>query len=208
MSTERIIIMGGGGNSKESYSLDYQYLTRFGIKSILYIPIALDCDDIGYEKCYEWIVGWVTKLSPRFINIDMCTDLSEIIDLLQYDSIYIGGGNTYKLLYQIKKYKWDTKLTDFYRQGGIIYGGSAGAIILGKSILTVPSEYLSLINQYNTDGLNLVEQLVRCHYNRDRDNRHLNKYLIDLSAKLSTPLLLIEEDSGAIFINEVREKLT
>jgi dipeptidase E len=203
MEQQKIIILGGGGDSEQSLALDTEYINNYGIMSILYIPIALQRDQEGYSDCYKWISNWVQNISKNQITIDMCLDLSQGFDLDKYDSVYLGGGNTFELLYQIKINNWDTKLIQFYNRGGVIYGGSAGAIILGKSIETVPSEYLSKIDEVNTNGLGLVDYLVRCHYNQDKNDETLNSYLLSLQDKYKTNLLLLAEDEGLIVIDGI-----
>jgi dipeptidase E len=203
MERNKIIILGGGGNSEQSKKLDTAYVEKFGITRILYIPIALQLNRSGYEDCFIWISDWIKNISNKQIRIDMCLDLSKDIDLGKYDSVYIGGGNTYELLYQIKINKWDRKLTSFYNNGGIIYGGSAGAIILGKTIETVPSEYLEKIEEVGTNGLNFVDYIIRCHYNKDINNEEVNLYLKNLQEKFDTNLLLLKEDEGLVITNGI-----
>jgi len=52
------------------------------------------------------------------------------------ETIYIGGGNTFKLLKELKESGFDKELLKFIKEGKPVYGGSAGALILGKNILT------------------------------------------------------------------------
>lgn len=198
----KIIILAGGGNSDQSKKIDSFYINSFEIKSILYIPIALNKKETEYNKCLDWMNDWVCKITQDNIKIVMCTNLSQNIDLNDYDSVYIGGGNTFFLLNQIKKNNWDKKLTDFYNQGGIIYGGSAGAIILGKSILTVKEETLDNSDIFDASGLGLVDGLIRCHWNNDKDNIELTKYLNKLSKDLNRQLLLLKEEGGIAIVND------
>ena len=72
MERNKIIILGGGGNSEQSKKLDTVYVEKFGITSILYIPIALQLDRLGYEDCYKWICDWIKNISNKQITIDMC----------------------------------------------------------------------------------------------------------------------------------------
>ena len=60
-------------------------------------------------------------------DIDMCTDLSKIKSLDEYTGVFIGGGNTFKLLKEIRESKFDILLEKYLKNGGFVYGGSAGA---------------------------------------------------------------------------------
>jgi len=98
-------------------------------------------------------------------EIEMITDLSgvNLEHLKSYDGIYIGGGNTYKLLRNIKESRFNTILKQFLQNHGPIYGGSAGAVIFGKNIET--SGDRNTINYQETDGFNMLKGFsVACHY--------------------------------------------
>ena len=51
-----------------------------------------------------------------------------------YSAILIGGGNTYKLLNDLKASGSFEKIKAYIEQDGIVFGGSAGAIIFGYDI--------------------------------------------------------------------------
>lgn len=87
----------------------------------------------------------------------MITDFSEIskIKLNDFAAIYIGGGNTYSLLQEIKNHNFDKLLKRHLLSGGCIYGGSAGAIILGKSIVT--STDINKTDLKDFRGINLLK---------------------------------------------------
>lgn len=105
---------------------------------MIYIPIATL--EENYESYFRWIKSVFEPFN--FNNIIMWTDLSNnkvMDDLKDCSSIFIGGGNTYKLLNELRRTGFDNVLKTFIDQGGIVYGGSAGAIILGKNIQTYGS---------------------------------------------------------------------
>ena len=119
-------------------------------------------------------------------------EVSEL-DFKNYDAIYIGGGNTYFLLNMLKKCDLDEKLVDYYNNGGIIYGGSAGALILGKSIETVSYERNSELE--SSEGLNLLNGFsIVCHADKD-----IIKSLNDKNNL--KPILALYEDTGVVFEN-------
>ena len=136
------IILSGGGDFKDSFKLDKKFFSFLKLNSrILYIPVALERDKAGYEACRDWFSTVISgHLREKDISFAMLLGDDEISDLSIYDAIYIGGGNTYKLLDYIYQKKIDKKFLDFIEKGGIIYGGSAGAIVLGKDIRTAEEE--------------------------------------------------------------------
>ena len=66
----------------------------------------------------------------------MWTDLNgrKASELEKYGGVYIGGGNTFDLLRVFKQTGFDSKLSGYIDDGGIVYGSSAGAMVLGRHI--------------------------------------------------------------------------
>ena len=125
------LILSGGGDLKISYNLDEEFFSLLKNNAkILYIPIALKRDRIGFEACYDWFSNIIaTHAKDKDIDFSMILEHDSIPDLKNYDCVYIGGGNTFKLLDFIINKQLDEKILDYLNSGGIVYGGSAGAII-------------------------------------------------------------------------------
>ena len=100
-----VLFLSGGGSEKESYNLDKEF-AKLLKKKLLYIPIALNEIKHPYPECLKWIKKVFRQFN--FESIEMWTDLSGHTkqDMLKFDGVYIGGGNTFKLLKQLK----DTKI--------------------------------------------------------------------------------------------------
>jgi len=191
------LYLGGGGGAADSFELDKKFLGTLKNKKIVYIPIALTPKSGGFESCFDWITSTLTSASDDFIEISMWTDLTQksISDLENYDGIYIGGGNTYKLLDHIYKSGFGEVIIEFYNRGGLIYGGSAGAVILGKSISIVSEENDS--NYKYENGLNLLnDKSVLCHFNKDK------KIIVEqFIENTSGDVIALTEKSGLIISN-------
>ena len=95
----------------------------------------------------------------------------------------------------IRKTKFGRVLKKYYRSGGIIYGGSAGAIILGKDIHTAGFGGDADRNEAGLaefDGLNLVNGYsVQCHYT-SYDDAELVRY----SKKKKVNVIALPDDTG------------
>ncbi|MED3960953.1 Type 1 glutamine amidotransferase-like domain-containing protein [Niallia taxi] len=89
-------------------------------------------------------------------EIKMWTDLSNrtLENQKQFSAIYIGGGNTFSLLNAIRISRLDKALEEFIENEGVIYGGSAGAIILGSNIMACAHMDANNANLQNFEGLN------------------------------------------------------
>lgn len=98
-------------------------------KPILYIPQARDRDPAGYITCKTWLLGEFKNIKHG--EIDTVESLSEVIhkNLSDYAAIFIGGGNTFKLLKELKESGAFNKIQEYINNGGLVYGCSAGAYI-------------------------------------------------------------------------------
>lgn len=50
--------------------------------------------------------------------------------------MFIGGGNTFKLLHEIQQSNFDVQIHFYLEMDGVLYGGSVGAVLCGKTIET------------------------------------------------------------------------
>jgi len=132
------IALAGGGNAEDSLHIDEHFSQWNGENGkMLYIPIALRNTDRSFVDCYNWVCS---ALNPLGISkIEMWTDLTKhnATELDKFDSIYIGGGNTYSLLSELMDSDFDQIFRHYAIEGMPIYGGSAGAVVLGRDIRTV-----------------------------------------------------------------------
>lgn len=87
-----------------------------------------------YDSCYERIKEEISSIDIPKIEMVRSFEELEEKNLDDYSLIYIGGGNTYKLLNGIKKTKTYDKLKKYLLNDGVVYGSSAGSVIFGKSI--------------------------------------------------------------------------
>ncbi len=192
------LILGGGGDettSLQSHKLFFDQLSSN--KRALYIPIAiLASSKYTPESCLTWFSGAFREIGLK--NIDMITsfDSYEEDTLAPYDGVYIGGGNAFKLLKEIKETGFDTLIYDYMNGPGVIYGGSAGAIVFGKDLATAEHADPNEVGLEDFAGFNSLNgHSVWCHY--DPNNEDMIFELIDKGEKI----VAIEEDS-ALYVDD------
>jgi dipeptidase E len=168
------IILGGGGNEKQDHEV-FEYFIG-GLTKILYVPLAYPTGN-NYEDCLSWFNGRVEEFDSQDKFV-MVKELSSDINLNDFDGVYIGGGNTFKLLKEIKDSGFDKKLIEFYKNGGKIGGGSAGAIIFGKDIgtaLICEDKDDNLVGLKDTIGMNVCGDWdIQAHYFDSQLDEHLD----------------------------------
>ena|SRR3989344_4917948 len=181
----RLILSGGTGNENEK-RLNSLFLRLVKDEPVLYIPVARETKD--YSECYDW-VNSVLRNKKISILVDFKLQKVKLDD---FGGIYIGGGNTFKLLKEIKENKFDKELKNFK---GIIFGGSAGAIIFGRNIETAAWGSIKDENKVklkDLNGLNLIKGYnIHAHYLKSEE--------IDVKnfvKKTKIPIIALPEDSG------------
>ncbi|MGM0751650.1 MAG: Type 1 glutamine amidotransferase-like domain-containing protein [Bacillota bacterium] len=174
------LFLSGGGDKEQSEMIDKEFVETLDLtKPMLYIPIAMQ-GEVPYEGCYKWIHN---VFNPLGINeIEMWTDLEakSLEDLSTFSSIYIGGGNTFNLLNDLRETGFDKILKEYVDNNGIVYGGSAGAIVLGRDILTSSHMDPNHTDLKTFEGLNCFGGYsIWCHYENSSDDsikEYVNKY--------------------------------
>lgn len=174
------IFLSGGGNEEQTEMIDKEFVKAIDHnKPLLYIPIAMQ-GEIPYEDCYKWINSVFRPLG--ITEIEMWTDLGDKYpeDLKKFSSIYIGGGNTFYLLNVLRETGFYNILKEFVDKKGIVYGGSAGAIIFGRDILTAKHMDPNHTNLKTFEGFNYIDNYsLWCHYETSNDSvikEYVNKY--------------------------------
>lgn len=166
----KLFISGGG---KRPFVLDELFVKALiKGKPLLYIPLAMEKK--LFPVCYKWFSGYFSSLG---VNDFEMAESFEDVDLERYSGVYIGGGNTPKLLKEMKESSFYEKLEKAIDEGMPVAGGSAGAVIHGKTIIP------SLIADENKVGLkdfnaydNLKGFEVWCHYTKE-DDEDIREYI-------------------------------
>lgn len=195
------LVLNGGGDGKSVESAR-QLLNGLidNNKKILYIPFAWP--DSTYNGCLEFMTSELSDVDK--LGIDMVRTPEELMNknFTDYACLYIGGGNTYKLLNDLKVSGAFDKIKKYLTdENGIVYGGSAGAIIFGKDLDSCNTDDDNEVGLIDNMGFNMIKGYsLLCHYtSREEDRTELSrKYLLNLS-KLKPIYAIPEEDT--IFVD-------
>ena len=163
------LILSGGGTGEKTRELDELFASLIDKnKPLLYIPIAIDKIKHPYSECLKWLRGTFDKLSVDLYEMWIEEDLNRILDKPEkFGGIYIGGGNTFYLLKVLKETRFWEFLKDCMNRNIPIYGGSAGAIIFGFSIIT--SYDTNSVNLKDFNGMDILNGIsIFCHYKQEK----------------------------------------
>jgi peptidase E len=194
-------ILTGGGDSSCFKLIDLQFKKLLPPQAnILLIPVASKRKNHAY--CLRRIKYTFKHL--KFNKVKLCDDLQTLSwDYLSlFHAIYIDGGNTFLLANYLHQSSLKKLFIKFLDQQGVINADSAGAIVLGKNILTAqigenPDQMKMKLSHYR--GLNLLNGWnVHCHFDPETEREEV----LDYSKRFGKTLCLTE--STAIFIKNNR----
>ena len=181
------LLLSGGGDPEVVVPLDEFFISQIDPRgTVLYIPIAMEAHVFTYEECFGWFGR--TYEPYGITSFEMCTDLALVKDLDKYAAIFIGGGNTFKLMKAIRESRFDAKLVAYVNRGGFVYGGSAGAIIFGKTIQTATHCDVNRVGLTDLSGLDMAGgRDIWVHYS-EKDDERIRQY--------ENGLYILYEESG------------
>ena len=200
------LILNGGGDGQAVTSAR-QLLNSIidHSRKILYLPFAWP--DPSYRGCLEFMTAELSDVEKA--GIEMVTTLEELMsrNFKDYACLYIGGGNTYKLLNDLKTSGAFEKIRKYLtEENGIVYGGSAGAIIFGKDLDSCNTDDDNEVGLVDHTGFNMLGGYsLLCHYtSREPARTELSRrYLLELSRE--KPVYAIpEEDTICVTDGEIR----
>lgn len=209
------IILSGGGSGKDTEELDKKFVSLLNkSKPLLYIPIAINEKKHPYSGCLKWLKATFDNLGISLYKMVTEGNMGELINNnpRAFSGIYIGGGNTPYLLKKIK----ETCLWNFLKlalkDNVPIYGGSAGAVIFGKTIIPSLPYDKNEVGLKDLNGFNILNGIeITCHYlKKEKQNvqklmekNHIKK-LIALTEKnglliIDKSITLIGKEDGFLF---------
>lgn len=109
---------------------------------------------------------------------------------LNFDAVYIGGGNTFGTFGRLKECGFTEEIVRLVKNGAVYIGGSAGAHIACPDF-----SHVSKYDENNTSltdfkGLNLFDGYLICHFTEDR-----REYFETLKKQHKKVLALTDEDA-------------
>ncbi len=192
------LILAGGGDATQSAKVDTFYRSlNPGRKTIACIPQALVPAEWAWENAEKWLLE---RPALKGFDIHTTKDLTKVeaTKLNLYHSIFIMGGNTFTLLSCIKAARFDATLKAVLNEV-LIYGTSAGAIVLGHDIESAqigPEADENTVGLCDLDALDFLSGYnAHTHFALDQ-----SQILADFSRKLNRPCIALSERAG-VFID-------
>lgn len=204
----KLVLNGGGSGEsvRESYKL---FSELVGDKKVLYIPLAWNHGNI--ENCINW---FRSEIEPFGV-----TDIEQILDintltiekLKSAGGVFIGGGNTYKLLKLLKDNNVFDNIYNIIDCNIVFMGSSAGALIFGENIDACLKDELeisscsdeNLVGLKDTNGFNVVKGYsILPHYKKHEEQIVNFEKRIERLLNNNFKLICIPEESSVYVQND------
>lgn len=151
------LFLSGGGGAEDSRLLDVAFAAAVGSGPLWYWPVAMEPTGRNYAAALDWLNTVFAPLGVVDIELwDGAGGETPASRLSDFRGVYIGGGNTYRLLSVLRRHDLLPALRRFVEDGGAVYGGSAGAALLGADIGTIAHLDEDISGGADTRGLGLV----------------------------------------------------
>jgi len=201
------LVLYSGGDDEDNALLDKETLNVSEVKDPLFVFIPADSYD--GESGFRDVVARFRKIGVKrflYFPIDIPFDNVLYQEILKADIFFLGGGNTYYFIKNLREKKLLRVLKNQSRLGKTIAGVSAGAILMTPTIES--ASYPKFDRDENDDdvtnmkAMGLVSFEFFPHYkNSERYDNELKKQ----SRKLPYPLYALPDGSGVI---KHKEKMT
>lgn len=195
------LFLGGGGGKEDSIELDKKFVASLDLsKPLLYIPIAINTEKHPYSGCLEWFLDVFSPLGVKNIVMWVEYDLKQKQeeDFEQFSGVYIGGGNTPKLLKELKEFGTFEILKKLAEKDMPIYGGSAGAIIFAKTIIPALSADENFVGLTDFSAFNLIKDYdMWCHYSES-----LNPMIKSYTDKYNLKKIIAMPENAGLYVTE------
>jgi dipeptidase E len=199
----KIVAVGGGEIGRPGFSIETETIDKETIKltgkkhpKLLFIPTA-SSDSEGYVKTVKKYFG--TRLGCRvdvlYLLKNRPSKHAIRKKILKTDIVYVGGGNTLKMMTVWRRLAVDSLLKEAARSGIVLSGVSAGAACWFRYANSDSRRFTNAkAPLMKVVCLNLLPALCCPHYNREKRRKPSLKKMMK-----STPGVAVALDNCAAF---------
>jgi dipeptidase E len=205
MAKQRTIVLYSGGQESSNARLHDALAELAGNKtqkSMTYIPYISEGSRYFYQRAIRRYRKHGFTVFHRLIVDEPITPY-DMNEAFKSDVIYLAGGNTFYFLKHLRKSGILPRLKKYVKDGGILAGLSAGAIIMTPHIgLAAFPEWDADENDVklkNLTSLGLVQFEFYPHF---EDTRRANEAMIAYSKRSKLPIYACEDGHGVIITGD------
>ena len=205
---KKIIALGGGEIGRPGYSIETTQIDKEIIKltgkknpKLLFIPTASTDSESYYEVVQKYFGKKLGCKTDVLYLIKEKLSQKEIKDkILKSDIIYVGGGDTLKMMKVWKKNGVDKIFKQAYENGVVLSGLSAGSICWFNSGISDSRRFTNPnADLIKVSGLGLINALHSPHYDVEKDRKPDLKKMMN---KTSGVAIAIDNCCAIVVVDE------
>ena len=199
------LVLYSGGQERSNHKLHQAVVELTGRRrglQLAYIPFCSEGSSVFYQRAIRrYRAHGVQKF--LCLKVDQRPDESEIRNALQSDIIYLAGGNTFYFLNHLRKSGMLPKLANYVKEGGVLTGLSAGALILTPTIKLAGAKNLDPddndVGLKDLQGMGLVDFEFAPHFST---SSKMITALTNYSKKSPYPVYACSDGGGILIQDE------
>lgn len=208
MTVNKVIVAIGGGEFRKNETLlidkEIVSLAKKQSPKLLFIPTASSDSQSYFDSIKNYFTGLGCQCDVLYL-LDKSLSFEDIQNkILSTDIIYVGGGNTLKMMRRWRKLKVDKLLKTAWEKGVVLSGISAGSICwfdFGHSDSAL-SYYRNSSNYIKVKGLGFLKGIHCPHYNSESKGVPRKEDFIKMIQKTGGIGIAIDEACAIKFVNE------
>lgn len=180
MITKKIVATGGGEIGRPGYKIETEKIDRETVElsgkkkpNLVLLPTASGDSPLYYEVVSKYFgkrLGCKIKVIYLFKNRWPAKEISDIIK--SADIVYVGGGNTLRMLKMWRKVGVDKMLKNAWQNGCVMSGVSAGAICWFRYASSDSRKFSDSSASYiRIRGLDFVPATCAPHFKKEEKRR-------------------------------------
>jgi dipeptidase E len=163
-----------------------------GVKRIGFVPFAI-ADQAGY---HERVVNRFRSIGIDVVRIDEGLEGMRVVD--DIEGIFVGGGNTWRLLDRMQRASLIAPIRARVRAGMPYLGSSAGTGVAAPTLMTTND--MPIVRPESFESLGLVPFQLNCHYmDPDPASKHMGETretrIREFHEENATPVVGLREGS-------------
>lgn len=196
------LVLYSGGDEEANADLDRSFIEILGKKNpvVTFIPSS---SYLSEQEFKTFVRHYARFKINRFIHFPVDVPFDRILfqEAMRSDVIHMAGGNTFYFLNSLRKSKLLPEIRKFVKNGGVLTGLSAGAIMMTENIdMAAYPEFdrdENSVNLSNLSSLNLVDFLFFPHFkNSPRYDVVFKKY-----SRINNKIIYACPDGAGIIVN-------
>lgn len=202
-----IVAIGGGKSLKATTSIDKRIveLSHKENPNLLFLPTASGDDSSYFDNVKAHFSQWGCRSDVLYLLKENPSSQMIQEKILGADIIYVGGGNTLRMMKRWRKLGVDQFLRQAYERGTVMSGLSAGAICWFRYGNSDSRKFNNPeADLIKVSGLNFVNALYCPHYDTEEDRKGDLKAMMKKNPGL---VALAVDDCCAIEIVDDRFKI-